>query len=166
MKKTQNFAPPVIQNMPEICLVGMNISMTINNDKSHQLWQEFMPRATEIKDRNGREFYVAQEFTEGYFDNYQPDLNFTKWAAVCTSPDAELPDGMDRIVVPAGLYAVFTYQGRPSEAAPFFFWVFTEWIPQSGYSIALRPHLAIMGKEYKGENPDSSESICIPLNPV
>lgn len=62
-----------------------------------------------------------------------------------------------------GVFAVFSFKGKPSESRPFFEWVFQEWIPNSAYELDERPHIAVMGERYLGEDPASEEEIWIPL---
>ncbi len=70
---------------------------------------------------------------------------------------------MDQLVIPEGLYAVFSYVGKPSEAQAFFKYIYGSWLPGSDYLLDNRPHFALMGKDYKGEDPDSKEEFWIPV---
>jgi AraC family transcriptional regulator len=70
---------------------------------------------------------------------------------------------MQTIILPAGKYAVFNYKGLASHAAPFFNYIFTEWIPNSIYELDNRPHFEILGEKYSNSSPDSEEEVWIPI---
>jgi len=40
---------PRIENITKKYLIGMRIKMTLANNKTSELWQQFMPRPKEIK---------------------------------------------------------------------------------------------------------------------
>ena len=44
-----------------------------------------------------------------------------------------------------------------------FQYIFSEWIPQSDYSVDDRPHFEVLGAKYKNNDPDSEEEIWIPI---
>jgi AraC family transcriptional regulator len=152
---------PIIRIHPKITLIGKSQSMTFANDLSVAMWQSFMPRRHEISNRLGEELYSAQVYPE-LFD-FGPHTSFTKWATVTVSESTPIPEGMETLVIPEGLYAVFIYKGIPANADPFFRYVFGEWLPASGYSLDNRPHFEILGSKYKHNDPTSEEEVWIPI---
>jgi len=38
-----------------------------------------------------------------------------------------------------------------------------DWLPQSGYQLDDRPHLAHMGEKYRGERDDTEEAFYLPI---
>ena len=98
-----------------------------------------------------------------FFKQFNPSEAFTKWAAVEVASAANIPLGLETLEVPEGLYAVFTYVGNPAEATPFYTYIFTQWLPASGFVLDNRPHFAIMGTKYRNGDPTSEEEICIPV---
>lgn len=48
------------------------------------------------------------------------------------SDDTRLPEGLDRIVLPAGEYAVLTYRGPYASMHAAYTWLYGQWLPASG----------------------------------
>jgi AraC family transcriptional regulator len=144
-------------------LAGMCVSMSMNNLRTAELWKTFMPRRKELPHMTGTVFYSAEVYGADYFSKFDPDRKFEKWAAVEVSDDRELPEGMREFIFPAGLYAVFTYTGRSSEAVKAYTYIYTEWLPGSEFSVDDRPHFAVMDERYKRDDAGSEEEIWIPL---
>lgn len=144
-------------------LQGNSAAMSFTEDGTADLWRSFIPKLETLGYRSDEYLYVAQQFPVNYFQQFSPDQLYLKWACVrLDEPDNEL----ETLEVPAGDYAIFTYKGKPSEAGPFFQDIFTTILPKAGLTVDDRPHLALMGDKYKGENPDSEEEIWIPVRPA
>ena len=155
---------PKIEMLEEKKLIGQKLRMSLAHNKTGELWRSFMPRRGEIKNPAGPELFSVEVFGDpDYFRNFDPAREFEKWAAVAVADFETVPEGMESLIVPAGLYAVFHYKGRPSEAQPTFQYIYGQWLPASGYLLDNRPHLAVMGAKYKGEDPESEEDLWIPV---
>ena len=145
-------------------LIGCKLIMSVIDDRTMQLWQSFMPRKNEINHIASNYLYSVQVFeSEKYFDQFSPEKEFEKWAAVEVSKINGIPQGMDLLELLEGDYAVFNYKGPANAALPFFQYIFQEWIPNSEYAVDNRPHFALMGEKYRGNNPDSEEEIWVPV---
>lgn len=144
-------------------LVGKSRQMSFAQHQPFELWRSFMPRRKEITNAVGAELYSAEVYNASFFDAYHPEKEFRKWALVEVSDFNEVPEGMETIIFPAGLYAVFLYKGLQSEAAKFYEYIFRTWLPASNYVLDHRPHFAVMGDKYKREDPASEEEIWIPV---
>lgn len=144
-------------------LIGKHIVMSFIENKTFQLWNSFMPRRKEITNSIDSNFYSLEVFPNGHFDNFDPNRSFQKWAAVEVSTFEEIPQGMETLTIPTGLYAVFIHKGPQSEGHKTYHSIFVEWLPNSGYTVDERPHFAVMGDQYKKEDPDSEEEIWIPI---
>lgn len=144
-------------------LIGKHIVMSFIENKTFQLWNSFMPRRKEITNSIDSNFYSLEVFPDGHFDNFDPNRSFQKWAAVEVSTFEEIPQGMETLTIPTGLYAVFVHKGPQSEGHKTYHSIFVEWLPNSGYTVDERPHFAVMGDQYKKEDPDSEEEIWIPI---
>jgi len=44
--------------------------------------------------------------------------------------------------------------------------MFNTWLPASEYVLGDGPHFAVMGKKYKGEDPDSEEELWMPSRAI
>lgn len=155
---------PKIETLSETKLVGTCITMSFAENKTKQLWQSFMPRAHETPYWIGVEFYSVEVYP---FQNFNKDFNptnkFEKWAAVKVSDFNSMQVEWEKLIIPEGLYAVFIYKGMASEASSTYQYIFSEWLPNSDYTLDNRPHFALMGENYKNEDPNSEEELWIPI---
>lgn len=152
-----------IESLSEKMLIGKHITMSFVENKTFQLWSSFMPKRKEIKNTIGSNLFSLEVFPDGYFNDFDPQNTFEKWAAVEVSHFDEIPLGMETLVIPCGLYAVFIHKGPATEAEKSYRFIFTEWLPNSEYNVDDRPHFAIMGEKYKKDDPSSEEEIWIPV---
>ncbi len=111
----------------------------------------------------GIELYSVEIYDPLYFADFNPHKVFDKWAAVEVSDFSSVPDGMETMTLPAGLYAVFLYKGPASAASQTYRSIFGAWLPNSDFLLDNRPHLAVMGAKYKNEDPGSEEELWIPV---
>ena len=155
---------PEIIIFPKTALVGISLEMTMAKDLTHKLWSTFMPVAHPLRKGDSLELFSVQDFGDLiFFKQYDPNLPFTKYAMIRPGDLEQIPEDFESLIIPEGKYAKFTYRGKPSDAGPFFQAIYGNWLPKSGYKLENRPHLAIMGKKYLGEDPDSEEDIYIPV---
>lgn len=159
------FDLPRFEDLPPTHFIGLRSRMNHIHNTTHDLWSRFMPAHYAIENRKGTGFYDIAVYPDtSYFTVFDPSKYFEKWAAVAVDkPVGTLPEGMEGLDVQGGLYAVFTYRGRASEARKMFGYIFGEWMPGSEYTLDARPHLALMGPDYKREDPNSREEFWIPV---
>lgn len=150
-----------IEQMPERKVVGMHLSMSLAENKTAELWRRFMPRKNEIHSLAHADLISLQCYPEAYF--FEPQHVFVKWACREVSSFQHIPAGMEKFVVPAGLYAVFLYKGHPQQGEQAFRFIFSEWLPNSQYKLDNRPHFEILGEKYNNTSEDSEEEIWIPI---
>lgn len=145
-------------------LVGRKKRMSMSANQTAELWQFLMPRRKEIRNKLNSDLFSVQIFdSETEFGDFTPETEFEKWAAVEVSDYEEIPEGLEILEIPGGLYAVFDYKGAASNFAPMFQFIFGEWIPASDYEIDKRPHFDVLGEKYKGNDPNSEEEIWVPV---
>jgi len=152
-----------IETLTEKKLLGKHLDMSFIENKTFQLWNNFMPRRKDIKNAKDSNLYSLEVFPLGYFDNFDSGNTFQKWAAVEVSDFDDIPSEMETLLIPNGLYAVFLHTGPATEAYQTYHYIFTEWLPNSDYTVDDRPHFAVMDKRYKKDDPDSEEEIWIPI---
>ena len=156
---------PGIESIAEKKFAGRRITMSFAENRTRELWQGFMPLRREIADAVGMELYSVEVYPADFFDAFDPEAAFEKWAAVEVASFDALPEGLETLTAPAGLYAVFPHRGPASEAIITYTYIFQNWLPASEYRLDDRPHFAVMGEKYKNEDPDSEEEIWIPVQP-
>jgi AraC family transcriptional regulator len=152
---------PEIKLLVSKKLIGKRITMSLFDNKTGNLWRNFMPRRAEIKNNLSTDLISMQVYDAPLRvgDLHQ---NFEKWAAVEVSDFSEIPNEMVSFDLEAGLYAVFYYKGLNTDIAVFIY-IFGTWLPNSDYDLDDRPHFEILGKKYKNNDPDSEEEIWIPI---
>ena len=142
----------------------MNQRMSFAAHEPKALWQTFMPRRKEITNAVGTHLYSLEVYdSPDFFTPFNATAFFTKWAAVEVTDYSAVPQGMNKLIVPAGLYAIFTHYGPNIEAAKTYNAIFETWLPASAYKLDHRPHVAVMGDRYKPNDPASEEEIWIPV---
>ena len=160
--------PPVeprLTTLSSTTLIGLHTSTSQATDQPSMLWRQFMPRLREIEHRLGQDLYSVQVYPNlAYFQQFDPTAAFEKWAAVAVTDTSGVPPGMV-VCELAGLYAVFTYQGRPQDFAATAQYIYAEWLPNSAYALDSRPHFSLMGEQYRGDDPASEEEIWVPVRP-
>lgn len=146
-------------------MLGMKIITTLAENRTGELWRNFKPRVKEIAQRTGRDFYSVQEYPRDIkIEHFTPHTQFIKWAAVRVHDYENIPPGMDRLIIPAGLYAIFIHKGPVSTFFMTSQYIYEQWLPASDYILDQRPQFEIMTEKYLGpEHPDSEEEIWIPV---
>lgn len=154
---------PRIDNLAEKKIIGRRLKMSFADNKTFELWREFMPLRKGIANNIGSQLYSIEVYPEDFFEDFDPQKEFENWSAIEVADYENVPGEMQTFDLPGGLYAVFVYKGKSSEAADFYREVFQNWLPKSGFSLDVRPHFAVMGEKYKNDSADSEEEIYIPV---
>lgn len=145
-------------------LLGKKISMSFANNKTGELWKDFAPKIKNIKHKINEDLYSVEIYNDvNFFNSFNPHQDFEKWAAVEVENFENIPENMEELIIPKGDYAVFHYIGKPSEARETFLYIYGEWLPNSNYKLDDRPYFALMGENYRGEDPNSEEEFWIPI---
>ena len=153
---------PKIIDLTEKKLIGMNLEMSLVQNKTGALWGSFVPRIKEIENRVSTDKISLQVYPELYYQNFKPINTFEKWAAVEVDNYDKIPNGMKPFVLKKGRYAVFFNKGSSADTS-IYQYIFSEWIPNSIYRIDNRPHFEVLGEKYRNNNPNSEEEIWIPI---
>lgn len=159
--------PPTLTTTPPRRLVGIRMQTSLAENRAAELWRSFRPRVAEIHNRLGADFFDVKrygpEMTNGQFS---PATVFEKWAAVEVEGHADIPEGMQPLELPGGLYAVFVHHGPATAFARTYQYIFGAWLPTSGYRLDERPHFDVMGPTYRPDDPEATEEIWIPVIPI
>lgn len=153
---------PRIENINEKKLIGKRILTSISNNKTGKLWASFMPRRKEITNNITSDLFSLQIYNTSYFDNFDPNREFEKWALVEVLDFKNIPHEMEEFNLKGGKYAVFTHKAS-SEDISIFQYIFSTYLPNSEYTLDNRPHFEILGEKYKNNDPNSEEEIWIPI---
>jgi AraC family transcriptional regulator len=153
-----------ITHLNQKYLIGKKLKMNMITNRTVELWRSFMPLRNQISNRTSEDLISLQVHPESYdLKNFNPAIEFEKWAAVEVSAAGQIPVDMESFIIPSGMYAVFLHRGSLSSAPATFQYIFASWLPDSGFCLDNRPHFEILGAKYKNDDPDSEEEIWIPV---
>jgi AraC family transcriptional regulator len=159
-----NSTAPEIIDFPETRLIGSRMRMSFVNDRTSELWRGFRTVRPAIAGRIGGESYSVKVYDASYsFSSFDPAAEFDKWAAVAVSGDADLPEGLESLTIPASKYGEFIHVGPASAAPKTFGYIFGEWLPASEFELDLRPHFEILPEGYDPFDEDAEEKVLIPI---
>lgn len=155
---------PRIVTISDLKLIGKKIQTSLAENKTAELWKSFRPQVKQIENTAGSGLYSVQVFADGLnFDNFNPQTQFEKWAAIEVDEFTELPFGMEFFTIPGGKYAVFIHKGLPADFPKTSRYIHQEWMPNSFYELDNRPHFEIMTEDYSPNDPDAQEEVWIPI---
>jgi AraC family transcriptional regulator len=155
---------PRIETSTEKKLIGNRIRMRLSNNRTSELWRDFIPRQKEIKNSVSADLFSIEIYDRFLdFKDFNPDTEFEKWAAVEVTDFNTIPENMETHVLKGGLYAVFIYKGDANDFQPTFEYIFRTWLQNSDYVLDDRPHFEIMGEKYKLNDPNSEEELWVPI---
>ncbi|MGZ8542070.1 MAG: GyrI-like domain-containing protein [Chitinophagaceae bacterium] len=156
---------PRIETLIQKKLVGKRMTMSFSDNKTAALWKSFMEDRKEIKKSIGPRLYSVQIYSPQFFEIFNPNKTFEKWAATEVTDFDAIPNGMEAFNLVSGLYAVFLHKGGPDTAVNTFQYILGTWLPNSEYALDNRPHFEMLGEKYKNNEPDSEEEIWMPIKP-
>ncbi|MBC7744298.1 MAG: GyrI-like domain-containing protein [Flavobacterium sp.] len=154
---------PTIVSFTERKVIGMKMTMSLQVNKTENLWKSFMVRRNEIDNKIGNDLYSVQYYDSFYFKSFKPSNDFEKWACIEVTDFSLIPSGMHSLVLCAGLYAVFLYKGSSDSGSEMFNYIFNKWLPDSIYELDNLAHFEILGEKYMKNDPNSEEDIYIPI---
>jgi AraC family transcriptional regulator len=155
---------PRIENLTEKSLVGIRLAMSLVDNKTGELWRNFMSRRKEITNSRTNDLISMQVYKPTHFSDFNPTNEFEKWATIEVTDFDSVPNDMITFILTAGLYAVFDYKGSSMDNS-IFQYIFGTWIPNSNYLLDDRPHFEVLGEKYKNADSNSEEEFWIPIRP-
>ncbi len=153
---------PIIKSIQEKQLIGIHKEMSLTENKTSELFREFMPRRKEIHHLKDNNTFEMMAYPHGYFRSFNPSTKFTKWALAEVSAIDNIPSNMLTYTLVEGQYAVFHYKGLSSDSS-IYEYIFSKWLPNAPYQLDDRPHFNVLGEKTKINDPDSEEEIWIPI---
>ncbi len=155
---------PRIENLTEKSLVGIRLAMSLVDNKTGELWRNFMSRRKEITNSRTNDLISMQVYKPTHFSDFNPTNEFEKWATIEVTDFDSVPNDMITFILTAGLYAVFDYKGSSMDNS-IFQYIFGTWIPNSNYLLDDRPHFEVLGEKYKNADSNSEEEFWMPIRP-
>lgn len=158
-------AEPRIIKHKALKMLGMKINTSLAENRTRELWSKFKLRVKEIEHRTDKDYYSIQEYPKDIqMEKLTPHTQFIKWVAVQVPEFENIPSGLDRLIIPAGLYAIFVHKGPVRAFYKTSQYIYGQWLPGSDYVLDQWPQFEIMTEKYLGpDNPDSEEEVWIPI---
>jgi len=121
---------PVIEHRAETLLAGTMQTYSMDRrDRIPAQWSAFFQSGIDIPGAMPGAHY-------GVSIDARPDGTFRYGVAVETdAPPADLPEGICRMVLSAGDYAVLRRRGPVADLPAHFDWMFSTWLPGSGHRL-------------------------------
>jgi AraC family transcriptional regulator len=123
-----------------------------------------MLKLKELEIDSNQDKYSIQLYSPDHFKQFNPNNEFTKWAAIQSDGLTTASTGLGTFILEKGVYAVFDYKGMSSDPS-IFQYIYTDWLPKSKYLLDDRPHFEILEEKHKNNDPQSEVEIWIPIKP-
>lgn len=163
MNKTPKIQPR-IEVLPQKKLVGKSLRMSLDNNKTAELWRSFMPERKTIANTVNTAFLSIQVYdTSLDFKNFNAQTEFTKCAMIEVSDFEKIPKNMETRTLEGGLYAVFIHKGMAKDFPKTSQYIFQEWLPNSKYELAQRAHFELLEADYNPMDENAEEEVWIPI---
>ena len=155
---------PRIEKLSPKKLVGKSMKMSLENNKTFELWRSFMSDRKKIKNVVSSDLYSIQIYDKSLnFNEFNPKTEFTKCAMIETSDFKDIPENMETRILEGGLYAVFIHKGLAKDFPKTSQYIFREWLPNSEYNLDKREHFELIGENSHLANENSEEEVWIPI---
>ncbi|MFN5219283.1 MAG: GyrI-like domain-containing protein [Sphingomonadales bacterium] len=156
---------PIIIESASVLLTGISSEMSLSTSQNQipELWGKLRRQQKQRFTVDPDYFYSVNVYPANYFENFNPSTTFVKHALVSSEYAIKSDLSWNTFEMPGGLYAVFTHRGPDISI---FQYIYTQWLPGSGYILDDRPHFEKMPASYIPGHPESEEEIYIPIRPV
>lgn len=149
------------ETLPATTLWALRTTHSLLNMQNASLWKAFRSGLAGTSLPAPEAWFSVSFYPADYFSAFSPAKSYDLACGIAPMAGEAMPSFVQAVDIPAGDYAVFTYQGLPG-AAPFE-WILGTWLPTSGYQLDHRPHFERMPADYSPHNPLSTEEIWVPV---
>lgn len=147
-----------IVERPAVTLIGMHLQTRPMSPDIPALWPRFMARVDEIRQR------TEPQVTYGVMKSDPADMErLDYWAAVAVPPADAAPASMQKVVLPAGRYALFRYP--LSKLGDGFGEIFGTLLPSSDHIQAAGPLFERYDEAFDSADPHAIVEIGVPVQP-
>jgi AraC family transcriptional regulator len=149
--------PPRIKSMGQLSIVGIGLDCafdTISDIPS--VWQAFNSREDEVPNAKGQASYGVCTVAES-------SGRFRYIAGCASDVETGLPHGMERIVLPAGRYAVFTHKGHIAELPKTVFTIWNKSLSENALTVREAPNFELYDKRFDPKTGRGVVEVWIPI---
>ncbi|MDF2158590.1 GyrI-like domain-containing protein [Algoriphagus sp. CAU 1675] len=160
-----------IKQIKEKKLIGLKLTMNHFEDRSGELWAQFLSKRRLISPFSTQDMICVQNYEKNYFKNLDQGKNFEKWVTLEVQDHKNIPEGMHAFLLEEGLYAVIepSFFNCTWEALQH---LLQYWLPSTDFRLDDRPHLEvfsdrskIFSKTWEIWIPVKKKKASIPKNP-
>lgn len=157
---------PEVKIIEPLHVVGMVYEGMNFGDGIPKMWQTFLTRIPEIKDRkdNMMSYGLCEPVVEDFGEfNIEEPQQIRYMAGVEVNSKQELPEGMDYWEIKHTKYAVFAHIGDLSTLGDTYKAIYSKWIPECGYEVVVSHDFEVYDKDFKPGDPKSKMYIYVPI---
>lgn len=152
-----NVAPPVLKDNDAFAVIGLGTQCTFETTGGiPALWQAFNERESEVGVASPSVAYGVCHSADG-------EGRFHYLAGVEGPSGTRVPEGMERVVIPAGCYAVFKHIGHISEFGNTVYTIWNKSIPELGLNTRQAPDFERYDSRFDVQTGRGTVDICIPV---
>lgn len=156
---------PKIVTTPAKIIAGLKEETTLSATNSFALWQQFGPYRSSLKDRVTSGSYHIQVYSQDVSSQpLLPSTIYTRWVGVEVTASFNIPNDLEKLIIPEGTWAVFEYVGTARDFGSFASYIYSQWLPNSKFQLADRPHFEYLPESYLGPtHPEAREEVWVPI---
>ena len=158
---------PEIVELEAMTVIGMQSLISTQCNLIAKLWERFMSRDNEIKNRAETPkaaFGVSYGMRDVSSEGEGPVYEFFHLVGVPISSTEHIPEGMSYKQIPAHTYARFTHKGSLAGLQKTYGAIFSQWLPESKYAYdALACDLEWYDNRFNIDSDDSEFDIYVPI---
>lgn len=148
-------APLTIVERKALAVMGLHLRTRPMSPDIGTLWHTFDTRMREI------EHPCEPGVSYGVMHSSDNMASLDYWAVVAVGPAGPTPPGMERLTLPAGHYACFSFPF--SELGAGFAHIFERALPASNYEQVPGPYFERYDQAFDPANPNSGVQVCLPV---
>lgn len=149
-------APPRIETRPAFVVTGMADHFTFDSIPAiPALWAAFNEDQNKLTSVQACAYGISYDTTGGD--------GFRYLAGFATAPDAATPDGMTRLDIPAGRYAVYVHEGHVSQMHLTMKAIFDTGLASAGLTARAAPELEVYDDHFDVKSGTGAVELWIPV---
>jgi len=153
---------PRFEHKEVFTFIGLGKDYNLENPNTISiLWDQFLQKKhliTNVIDDAAFGLCYAPKEKETFSDKF----HYT--AALRVSEKAVVPDGMEKVHVPAQEYAIFTHKGSLQTFSTTNDYIWKTWLPKSGLELADAPDIEVYGDKWDAKLDNGEIDIYVPIN--
>ena len=157
---------PKITTIDQMKVVGLVCNTTLKNNQIPALWEKFIKRMKEVKNKINcpRSYGVCLSETIKEVKDFSEDSKYQYMACVEVDNFNDVPKGMITRVIPKGKYAVFTHKGDLANLRHTYDYIYGTWANKTKFKLDSRDDFELYDERFDRDNIEKSEfDIYIPI---